>query len=288
MASVREKQARAARGEPAGAGAAKPHITAQKEQAAKEQGAKIEQDAPAVAMLPESKTKPTLGDPVTAKVLVFGQPKIGKSTLVAGIAPDETLFLATEPGLGGLEVFQLQVKDWHHFIAIIERLRKGDHKFKMVAIDTVDNLAKMCQDAVVKRMKIEHPSDLEWGKGWDAVGSEFQLRIAAIAGMGMGVWFISHEREVEIKRRGVTDLTVYQPAIGGSPRKFIEGFVDYHLYATFDLNPEGEEERVLRTQPGLNWYAGARGVPLDDPILLMAPVLKDAIVKAGEEFKAAA
>jgi SpoVK/Ycf46/Vps4 family AAA+-type ATPase len=62
-----------------------------------------------VSILPKQKTPPSLSLE-TSKLLVYGPPGIGKSTLAASIDPDRTLFLATEPGLGGLEVFQREIR----------------------------------------------------------------------------------------------------------------------------------------------------------------------------------
>ena len=60
-------------------------------------------------MLPKTKSKPkhTLSD-LTA--LVYGPSKIGKSTWCS--KADDALFLATEPGLNALEVFQTPITCW--------------------------------------------------------------------------------------------------------------------------------------------------------------------------------
>ena len=60
-------------------------------------------------MLPTTKTPPKTGlSDLT--VLVYGQTKIGKTTLCS--QAESALFLATEPGLNALDVFQAPILSW--------------------------------------------------------------------------------------------------------------------------------------------------------------------------------
>src|SRR6185436_18695920 len=90
-------------------------------------------------------------------------PGVGKSTLAATINPDRTLFLATEPGLGGLEVFQMPVGDWRTFREIGNLLwedsKAEERRYDMVVVDTVDELGKFCTDYVMEQMGIAHRSE---------------------------------------------------------------------------------------------------------------------------------
>ena len=114
-------------------------------------------------MLPKTKTppKPNLAD---LTVLVYGQTKIGKSTFCS--QSDHALFLATEPGLNSLDVYQIPVQSWEELSAACKEMEGGQHPFKTVIIDTIDNAYKFCTDYVVKKCKIEHESDLGYGKGY--------------------------------------------------------------------------------------------------------------------------
>lgn len=228
--------------------------------------------------LPTEKTKPQL-EAATAKVLLYGAPKIGKTTLAAGIDPEHTLFIATEPGLGAQSVYAQSVTDWDGFLAVCKELVKvNEHPFKTVVIDTVDNLAKFCQDHVAKKLNITHPSDLEYGKGWDALGTEFRTKVGGLSSLGLGVWFISHSKAEEVKQR-VGSITVQTPTIGGSTRKFLVGFCDYIFYVEAQQT-EGGEVRQIRTQATENFEAGGR-VSLPDPIDLDAGELTKALAEAA-------
>lgn len=233
--------------------------------------------------LPTEKSKPGLRLS-TAKALLYGPPKIGKSTFVAELAADHTLFLPCEPGLGALEVYAEDVRDWATFRRVVDDLASDPGRFRIVAVDTVDELYRMCTDHVCQKLGIEHPADAEYGKGWAAVADEFRLRVGKLANLGLGVWFISHAKDVEVKKK-VGTKTVTTSTLAGQGRQFITGFVDLIFLATW----EGDEEssrRILRTQGGEEHEAGGRlpkGVlPLTDPLPLEAAALTKDFARAME------
>lgn len=234
--------------------------------------------------LPTEKSPPTLS-PDRVKALLYGPPKIGKSTFASQINPDHTLFISTEPGLGSLEVFEAPVTSWKEFRELgaeIAEDAKKDKRFEVVVVDTIDELYRMCADHVCAELGIKHPSDADYGKGWAAVADEFRLRIGKLASLGLGVWFISHAEDREVKKK-VGTKTVTQPSLSGQARKFLVGFVDFIFLATW----EGDEEkdvRVLRTQGAEHHEAGGRvpvgAAPLPDPLPLDAAGLREEMAKS--------
>jgi hypothetical protein len=66
------------------------------------------------------------------------------------------LFLATEPGLNALEVFEAPITCWDDLLQACAEIAEGKHDFKTIVIDTVDNAYRMCADYVCKKFKIEH------------------------------------------------------------------------------------------------------------------------------------
>lgn len=225
--------------------------------------------------LPTEKTSPTLKFE-TAKTLLYGHGGIGKTTTAVALNPDHALLLATEPGYGGLEAFVQPVTNWREFREAGTELAKGQHPFELLIVDTVDELFRMCQDHVVSENRIKHPSDLEWGKGWQLLGDEFRLRVAKLCALGYGVVFISHAKDEEIKQR-VGTITKTVPSLSGSAAKWLLGFVDYVLFATSEVTETGEQ-RILHTAPSENWMGKAR-IALPDPLPLDASALTDAMAK---------
>lgn len=92
-----------------------------------------------MSLLPTTKTppKPNLAD---LTVLTYGPTKIGKSTWCSHA--EGALFLSTEPGLNSLEVFQIPVRSWDELLAACGEIAEGNHQFKTVILDTVDNVMR--------------------------------------------------------------------------------------------------------------------------------------------------
>lgn len=113
-------------------------------------------------LLPTQKTpkKASLAD---ITVLLYGKTKLGKTTMCS--QAEGALFLATESGLNHLEVFQAPIATWDEMLAACAEIAAGQHRFKTVVVDTVDNACRMCAEHVCRKFRIKHESDLGYGKG---------------------------------------------------------------------------------------------------------------------------
>lgn len=227
--------------------------------------------------LPTEKASPTI-TPAKAKMLVYGPPGVGKTTLGATLNPDKTVILATEPGTGGLEAFVYPISSWEGFItAGIELSKRDSHPFEQCVVDTADELQRMCQEYVQNKLKIQHPSDLEYGKGWDALSREWRRLAGFCQAFGGGVMFTSHEKMEEVKKP-VGTINRAIPSLTGAAAKWLNGFVEFIFYASFVTDEEGRESRVIRTQPSELYVAKARTLrPMADPIPLDAKALRKAM-----------
>lgn len=109
------------------------------------------------------------GDPILSQIrmLIFGAPKIGKTTLLSGF-PDVVL-LATEKRYQHLKVYPIDIKSWEDFKQAVKLIVRGKHKFKTIGIDTGDILFRLCRQHVCEELGIDHESDESWGKGYDAI-----------------------------------------------------------------------------------------------------------------------
>ena len=227
-------------------------------------------------MLPKTKTKPknNLAD-LTA--LLYGPSKIGKSSMCS--QAENALFLATEPGLNALEVFESPITCWDDLLNACSEIAEGKHDFKTIIIDTVDNAYRMCSEYVCKKFKIEHESDLGYGKGYALINNEFQRVLNKLAFLPYGLILISHSQELEIETR-TGKHTKIVPTLPEKARKLVTGLVDLILYC--DLEPQSGDngkpvyQRVIRTKPSPNYEAGDRTgrlpelLPLDFPSFLKA------------------
>lgn len=155
-----------------------------------------------------------------------------------------------------MEVYEVKVPDWHTFLKVCGELTKGNHSFKTIVIDTVDNLWKSCSEYVRAQQGIQHESDLGYGKGFTLVRDEFFRVLRKLALLPYGVVLTSHVNIEEMSTR-VSKINRAVPTIPKSGRDIVIGMVDIILYADSVLTDEGEK-RILRTQPSENWVAGDR------------------------------
>jgi hypothetical protein len=209
-------------------------------------------------MLPTQKTPPkaSLSD---LTVLVYGPSKIGKSTWCS--QADGALFLATEAGLNNLDVFQVPIATWDELLTACKEIAEGKHAFKTIILDTIDNAYRMCAEHMCQKFKIEHESDLGYGKGYALVNNEFYRVLNKLALLPYGLFLISHSQERELETR-TGKLTRIVPTLPEKARKIVIGMVDVILFCDLEVaqGPDGKpiQKRVLRTKPNVNYEAGDR------------------------------
>jgi hypothetical protein len=217
-------------------------------------------------LLPTAKTPPkaSLSD---YTVLVHSRPKAGKSEFCSHA--DNALFLATEPGLNALEVYQVPITSWDDFLAACGEIAEGNHPFKTIVIDTVDLAYRMCSEYICRKFKIEHESDMGFGKAWALVSGEFQRVLTKLAHMPYGLFLISHSQESQVETR-TGNITRIVPTLPEKARKIVLGLVDMILYFDVETVVGGDGRptyrRVIRTKPHPNYEAGDRTGRLPDVI----------------------
>lgn len=234
--------------------------------------------------LPTAKTPPTI-DAAKLKVLVYGPPKQGKSTF-ASQAPN-ALFLATEAGLNALDVFQQPIHTWDDMLAACQEIAAGKHQFSTIVIDTIDNLYRLCSEAICKRMRIDTLGDAEFGKGFAMCNSEFLRVLTKLSLLPYGLVLISHSQDIEVKTRTGKSLKTI-PTLPGRARLIVLGLVDVILFLDQEtVTLEGGKtvsRRVLRTKGTDVYEAGDRTGKLPETMELDFPAFAAAF-KASDDKK---
>jgi hypothetical protein len=188
-------------------------------------------------------------------ILIYGRPKIGKSTFCAKF--NKAVFLATEPGLNHQEVYKVNVNSWGKFLEACSELAKGQHDFETIAIDTVDSLITYCSDHVCKENNINHPSELAHGKGWSMITLELNRALIKLASLPYGMILVSHceVNEIETKTKKYNRWSI---SIGGKNKNIILNLADIILFVDSEVDKDGNEVRLMRTKPSINYDAGDR------------------------------
>lgn len=188
-------------------------------------------------------------------VLCYGDSGFGKSTFASEL--EDPLFLETEPGLKWLNVKKMKVDGWENFQEIIKALEvaavNDKRPCRTVVVDTVDNLTRFCQAYVCAERGIDHPTDQDWGKGWDALFNEWHLWIVRLCSCGLGVWFIGHAKDKEVVSRSIK-ITKIMPAFSATFYRSLNALVDFIFYCGFRVvksrkTGKKTERRYLFTKP---------------------------------------
>jgi hypothetical protein len=176
-------------------------------------------------------------------ILLYGEPKIGKTTFASLL--DGVYFLATEPGYKSLKVRKTRIRNWATFTQFVKKMEKSPKLVKTVgfwAIDTVDNLAKFCMQYVCGRMGIAHPTDEDWGKGWEAYRDEFTHWVLRLTSLSPGCMFISHEATKDVVYRGLT-MPKCTPALPKTCYTVINNLVDIIIRMGYDIDVPGAKKK---------------------------------------------
>lgn len=229
-------------------------------------------------MLPKEKSNPQF-DFSREKILLYGDPKIGKTSLVAAI-PEEVariLFIATEDGHSKVSAYVHRVKSWTEFDRVIKELETGIPQFNMVCVDTIEGLWYLYLEDFLKTHGAAHEGDVGggYGKGYAMLTRGFVQAFFGLQRINAGWIFISHARLTPIEQeQGHRDF--YEATLpvdkNHQIRDSINGLCDYILFFTTGTTTENgvttSNCRMLRTNGTREYIAGARW-PLIDPIPLI-------------------
>lgn len=188
-------------------------------------------------LLPENKRVQV--DKETAPVLwLYGVPFSGKTTF-ANQASD-VLHLNTDGNVKYVDGARLIIRDeiklngriketifaWQMFKDAVETLCVGQHEFKTIVIDLVEDLLEHCRVYMYDKLGINHEADAGYGKGYDMVRTEFLPQIRRLTNAGYGVILISHEIASELTKRNGEKITTIKPNLQEKYANKIAGMVD--------------------------------------------------------------
>jgi hypothetical protein len=173
-------------------------------------------------------------------------------------------------------------------LAACAEIAEDKHKFKTIIIDTIDNAYKMCADFICGKAKVEHESDLSYGKGYAMINNEFQRVLNKLAFLPYGLILISHSQTREVDTR-TGKITRVVPTLPDKARKTVVGLVDMILYCDLEQTKDAEgkttTQRVLRTKPHINYDAGDRTGRLPEVLPMNYPAFVAAFNQASMPAK---
>lgn len=236
-------------------------------------------------IIPDKKQKPT-SDYERITMLLYGDPKIGKSTFCSRF--DNAFFIATEPGLNFLETYNLRANSWDEAWEIIDALTESPKEFTPIVVDTIDKLWDFCCEEIARQNGVKSVGMIGFGRGYDQAASEFKKYIQALVNFNVGLIFTSHSTYIEvINPTSGEPMKKFMPSVDKRVRAIINPLVDVIGYISISQDYDDKagkrvEKRVFHAREGVLWEAGDRTHTLPEEFLFSQPVYKSFFNKTPE------
>lgn len=185
-------------------------------------------------MLLPSNVKRVVDPAARIKIWIYGAPFSGKTTL-ADHFPDAVM-LNTDGNLNSFLSPVVEIKEtlegrqkvsaWDNFKAAIDALQKGQHGFKTIVVDLVEDTYEHCRRWSYDKLGIEHESDNSF-KAWDFVRNEFLTVYKRLMTLPYNIVLISHEDvSRDLTKRTGDKVTTIRPNIQDKLANKLAGMVD--------------------------------------------------------------
>lgn len=194
-------------------------------------------------------------------MLIYGQPKTGKSTF--GSQLPRGLFLNFEQGTNALAgIRSVPILRWSDFKKVLSQLRKPQARemYDTIVVDTVSIAWQLCEKYICQREGVESIRDIPWGQGWGMLRNEFSECWREITLLGFGILFIAHSKDkpTEMQDEDGNAITAVAPDLPNQCYTIINSIVDIIGYLQVQMNNDGTSERYLYTRSTPSIFAGSR------------------------------
>ena len=214
-------------------------------------------------------------------VLVYGEPKTGKTTIATKFP--NSLLLAFEKGYSAIPgVMAKDINTWGEFKKVLNELKDPAVKdmFYNIIIDTADLAYMYCEKYVCnmesdEKHTYDSIADIPFGKGYKLAMNEFDEGIRKILQMGYGLILISHAQNKSFTDENGEEYSKIVPTLDQRGRLVCERTCDILGYSRGIDTPDGVVTKLfLRGTP--RFVAGSRFRYTPDVI----DFTYDALVKA--------
>jgi hypothetical protein len=192
--------------------------------------------------------------------LIYGEQKIGKTSLVSQFCDGNILFLSFEKGTLSQEVYSTRlITNWRQVLIILKKLedkkiKEGELIYQSCCIDTGHAAYDRALEYVCVRDNIPHPGKVkDFGASWKEVLKEFASLHERLVSLGLGVIIISHDRIRDRETRDGETFSRWEPCFSESTELYYKAICDivgfYHIV---------NDTRYLLIQPEEGLVAGHR------------------------------
>ena len=186
--------------------------------------------------LPTGKVQATNQDP--HNLILFGAPKVGKTTLLAEL-PD-SLLIDLEQGSTYISACKIQATNLKELLEIIKAIKEAGNPYKFIVLDTITALAEIVKPLAIKdflltddgvkhlaALKLQGKSEkdinldlLPFGKGYTLIKEAMNKVIKQISSVCENVVIVGHVKLTQIETETSTDITKSLDLTGQAKRYF--------------------------------------------------------------------
>lgn len=222
-------------------------------------------------------------------VLLYGQPKTGKTTTAAQFP--QALLCAFETGYLAIPGVMAQpVNKWSEFKQILKQLDSDEARkqFKNIIVDTVDIAYDLCEKYICNQNGVSAVGDLPFGKGYNLAKKEFDEALRRIPQMGYGLVMISHAQDKTFKDENGDEYQQIVPTLANQPRLVVDRMSDIIGYAHPFQEEDGTVHTTLFMRGTPRFVAGSRFKYTPDSIDFsydnLVNAIGDAIDRQAKDF----
>lgn len=164
------------------------------------------------------------------KVVVYGPPKVGKSTFAAS-APG-SIGIITEEGIDAIDCAAFpKCATFDDVMTCLASLYTEKHEFQTVFVDSLDWLEPLILAAVAKEHKVANVEDIPYGKGYGYAEDKWRAFFAGLDALrndkGMIVVCIAHEQVSKVRNPALAeDYDAYSLKLNKRATKIVEEWAD--------------------------------------------------------------
>lgn len=230
--------------------------------------------------LPTTFTEPDKGLPDDFSMIVFGQPKVGKTTF-GSEWPDSVLLECEPDGARYIKAKYMQINSLAEFREAY-KLLKDDKTFKTVVIDSLDKIASWIEAEICVELGLNTMLDAKKGERFGTQWGEYKERVLGFlmgcSKLNKRIIILAHTKKAEMDGNG----TVISPKtinIYGQTATQIISLTSNIGYMFAKDVEGGKTKRYLSFKSGELLEAGSRHPALSDKVIELP---KGAAYKAFE------
>lgn len=222
---------------------------------------------------------------ISGNILIYGSPKMGKTTLAYELYKEKAVFMAFERGYLFIDsIMAIDITKPSDVQKLVRELKAdGKNTFTTVVFDVVDIFAKMYETYTCQLNGVDELNKIAWGQGYSRWEQECEKVIQELERVGYNIVFISHATSKTMVKYNEDGKEVeYEKMMPTVPKRILNMIAkrcDHILYIDQEVEA-GKSVRYVYTRDCEHHMAGSRVAKLPSKILLDAKKIQEEIKKA--------